>query len=106
LSAVTIQTCVKHFATHKGYGFSSINKTRRLPSEKNAWAKATARLTVERQAAVLNLIAAATTTTLTGVRPLAGGSSHLQEATHDRPIIRILQKTCANQSMKDAMCNP
>jgi hypothetical protein len=72
----------------------------------NMWAKAATRLIVERQAAVLNLIAATTTTTLTGVRPLAGGSSHLQEATRDRPIIRILQKTCASESMKDAMCDP
>jgi hypothetical protein len=70
------------------------------------WAKAAARLTVEQQAAVLDLIAAATMTTLVGVRPLAGGSSHLQEATHDRPIIGILQKTCASESMKDVMCDP
>jgi hypothetical protein len=37
-------------------GFSSINKTRRPPSEKNTWVKAAARLTVERQAAILDLI--------------------------------------------------
>jgi hypothetical protein len=61
--------------------------------------KATARLTVDRQAAVLDLSVA-------GVRPLAGGSSHLQEATRDRPIIGILQKTCASKLMKDAMCDP
>jgi hypothetical protein len=35
LERVTIQTCVKHFATRRGHGFSSINKTRRPPSEKN-----------------------------------------------------------------------
>jgi hypothetical protein len=74
----------------RGHEFSSINKTRRLPSEKNSWAKAAARLTVERQAAVLDRSAAITMTTLAGVRPLAGGSSHLREATHDRPIIGIL----------------
>jgi hypothetical protein len=82
------------------------NKTQRPPSEKNTWAKAAARLIVERQAAVLNLIAATTTTMLAGVRPLAGGSSHLQEATRNRPIIGILQKTYASESMKDAMCDP
>jgi hypothetical protein len=70
------------------------------------WAKAAARLTVEWQAAVLNLSAAITTTMLAGVRPLAGGSSHLRDATRDRPIIGILQKTCARELMKDAMCNP
>jgi hypothetical protein len=70
------------------------------------WAKAVARLTVKRQAAVLDLSEAITTTTLVGVRPLAGGSSHLQEATRDSPIIGILQKTCARESMKDAMYDP
>jgi hypothetical protein len=43
---------------------------------------------------------------LAGVRPLAGGSSHLQEATRDSPIIEILQKTYTRESMKDAMRNP
>jgi hypothetical protein len=62
--------------------------------------KATARLTVERQVAVLDLSAATTTTTLAGV------SSHLQEATRDRPITVTLQKTCASESMKDAMRGP
>jgi hypothetical protein len=66
-----------------------INKTRRLPSGRSAWAKAKARLTLERQAAVLDL-SAATTTMLAGVRPLVGGSSHLQWVTHDRPIIGVL----------------
>jgi hypothetical protein len=83
-----------------------INKTRRLPSEKNTSAKAATSLTVERQAAILDLSKAITTTTLVGVRPLAGGSSHLREATRNRPIIGILQKTCARESMKDAMCDP
>jgi hypothetical protein len=69
------------------------------------WAKAEARLTVERQAAVANL-SAATTTTPVGVRPMAGGSSHLQGVTRDRPIIGLLQKTYAIESMKDAMRCP
>jgi hypothetical protein len=73
---------------------------------KNTSAKAATRLTVERQAVVLDLSEAITTTMLAGVRPLAGGSSHLQEATHDRPIIRILQKTYARESMKDTMRDP
>jgi hypothetical protein len=90
----------------RGHGFSSVNKTRRPPSKKNTWAKVAASPTVERQAAVLDLSEAITTTTLTGVRPLAGGSSHLQEATRDSPIIGILQKTCARESMKDAMRAP
>jgi hypothetical protein len=64
-------------ATRRGHGFSSINKTRHPPSEKNTWAKAAARLIVERQAAVLDLSAAITMTMLAGVKPLAGGSSHL-----------------------------
>jgi hypothetical protein len=105
-SVTMIQTCVKHFAMRRRHGFSSINKTRRPRSEKNTWVKAVARLTVERQAAVLDLSAAITTTTLAGVRPLAGGNSHLQEATRDRPIIEILQKTCTSESMKDTMCDP
>jgi hypothetical protein len=88
------------------HGFSSINKTQHLPSEKNAWVKAAARLTVERQAAILNLSVATTTTMLAGVRPLAGGSSHLHEATRERPIIGILQKTCTSELTKDAMCDP
>jgi hypothetical protein len=83
------QTCVKHFVTHRGLGFSLINKTRRLPSGRSAWAKAEARLTVEWLAAVLDL-SAATTTTPAGVKPLVGGSSHLQGVTCDRPIIGLL----------------
>jgi hypothetical protein len=79
-----------------------ISKTRHLPTGRNAWAKAEARLTAERQAVVLDL-SAATITTLAGVRPLAGGSSHLQEVTRDRPIIGLLQKICASKSMKAAM---
>jgi hypothetical protein len=108
-----IQTCAKHFATRKEHGSSSINKTRRQPSEKNTWAKAAARLTVERQAAVLDFNEAITMTTLVEVRPLAGGSSHLQEATRDNliiPTIGMLKayplKTCARKSMKDTMRNP
>jgi hypothetical protein len=45
-------------------------------------------------------------TTPAGVRPLAGGSSHLQWVTHDRPIIGLLQKTYASESMKDVMRGP
>jgi hypothetical protein len=52
-------------------------------------------------------------TTLVEVRPLAGGSSHLQEATRDNliiPTIRILKtyplKTYARKSMKDTMRDP
>jgi hypothetical protein len=108
-----IQTCAKHFTTCREHGSSSVNKTRRQPSEKNTWAKAVARLTVERQAAVLDINEAITTTTLVEVGPLAGGSSHLQEATRDNliiPTIRILKtypsKTYARKSMKDAMRDP
>jgi hypothetical protein len=77
--------------------------------EKNTWAKVAASLIVERQAAVLDLNEAITTTMLVEVRPLAGGSNHLQEATHDNliiPTIGILKKTCARKSMKDAMRDP
>jgi hypothetical protein len=70
-----------------------ISKTRCLPSGRSAWARAEARLTAERQAAVLDL-SVATITMLAEVRLLAGGSSHLQEVTRDRPIISLLQKTC------------
>jgi hypothetical protein len=44
-----------------------------------------------------------TTTTLAGAKPLAGGNSHLQEVTRDRPIIGLLRKTCASTLMKAAM---
>jgi hypothetical protein len=60
-------------------------------------------------AAILDLNEAITTTTLVEVRPLARGSSHLQEATRDNliiPTIGILKKTCARKSMKDAMRDP
>jgi hypothetical protein len=67
------------------------------------WARAGARLTAEWPAVVLNPSPATTTTTLVGARPLEGGSSHLQEVTHDRPIINLLQKTCGSTSMKVAM---
>jgi hypothetical protein len=43
---------------------------------------------------------------LAGVRLLAGGSSHLQEVTRDRPIIGLLQKTCASISMRATMRGP
>jgi hypothetical protein len=86
----------------RGLRFSLISKTRRLPSGRSAWAKAEARLTAEWQAVVLDL-SAATTTTLAGVRLLTGGSNHLQEVTRDKPIIGLLQKTCASASMKAAM---
>jgi hypothetical protein len=51
-------------------------------------------------------LSAATMTTLAGVRPLAGGSSHLQGVTRDRPITGLLQKTYASESMKSAMRGP
>jgi hypothetical protein len=82
-----------------------ISKTRRLPSGRSAWARAKARLTAERQAAILDL-SAATTTTLAGVTLLAGGNSHLLEVTRDRPIIGLLQKACASASMKAVMHGP
>jgi hypothetical protein len=100
-----IRMCVKHFVTCRGPGFSLISKIRHLPSGKSAWVKAEARLIAERQAAVLNL-SAATTTTLAGVRLLVGGGSHLQEVTRDRPIIGLLQKTCTSESMKAVMRGP
>jgi hypothetical protein len=58
---------------------------------------------------VLNINEAITATTLAEVRPLVGGSSHLQEATRNNLLIqtiRILKKTCAKKSMKDAMRDP
>jgi hypothetical protein len=91
------------------HGSSSIDKIQRQPSEQNTWAEATARLTVERQAAVLDLNEVITTTMLVEVRPLPGGSSHVQEATRDNliiPTIGILMKTCARKSMKYAMRDP
>jgi hypothetical protein len=91
---------------HRGLGFSLINKTRHLPLGRSAWVKAEARLIVERQAAVPDLSAATTMTTLAGVRPLAGGSSHLQGVTRARLIIGLLPKTCASESMKDTMRGP
>jgi hypothetical protein len=98
--------CVKHFFTRRGPGSSWISITRRLPSRRSAWARARARLIAERPAAVLDLSPATTMTTLAGVRPLEGGSIHLQGATRDRPIISLLQKTCASTSMKAAMRGP
>jgi hypothetical protein len=58
------------------------------------------RLTAERLAAALDIISA--TTTLAGVRPLAGGSSHRKEVIRDKPIINFLQRICASTSMKAA----
>jgi hypothetical protein len=82
-----------------------ISKTRCLLSGRSAWAKAEARLIAERQAAILDL-SAATTTTLVGVKLSAGGSSYLREVTRDRPITGLFQKTCASISMKAAMRGP
>jgi hypothetical protein len=104
-SAVTIRMCVKHFVTCRGPRFSLISQILHLLSGRSAWAKAEARLLAEWQAAVLDLNVA-TTITLVGVRPLAGGSSHLQGVTRDRPITSLLQKTCASTSMKAAMRGP
>jgi hypothetical protein len=95
--------CIKHFFTRSGLGSSWIIKTRRLPLGRSAWARAEARLTAERLVVILDLNLATTTTTPTGVRPLAGGSSHLQRVTRSRPITGLLQKTCASTSMKAAM---
>jgi hypothetical protein len=81
-----------------------ISKTRHLPSGRSTWAKAEARLTVIWQAAILDLSAATTTTTLEGVRPLVGGSSHLQGVTRDRPIISLFQKTCTNETKAKCTC--
>jgi hypothetical protein len=89
----------------RGPGSSWINKTRRLHLGRSAWARAEAKLIVEWHVAVLNL-SAATTTTAAGVRPLAGGSSHVQEVTRDKPIISVLQKTYASTSMKAMMRGP
>jgi hypothetical protein len=98
-----IQMCIKHFFTRRGPGSNWISKTRRLLSGRSAWVRVGARLTAERLAVVLDISPATTTTTLAGARPLAGGSSHLQGVTRDRPIIDLLQKTCASTSMKVEM---
>jgi hypothetical protein len=63
-----------------------------------------ARLTAERLAVVLDTSPA--TTTLAGVRSLAGGSSHRKGVIRDRPIIDFLQRTCASTSMKAATRGP
>jgi hypothetical protein len=65
-----------------------------------------ARLIAELLAVALDISPATTTTTLAGAKPLAGGSSHLQGVTRDRPIIDLLQKTCTSTSMKAAMRGP
>jgi hypothetical protein len=72
----------------------------------SAWARAAARATAERLADVLDLSPASTMTTLAGVRPLAGGSNHLQGVTRDRLTIGLLQKTCTSTSMKAATRGP
>jgi hypothetical protein len=61
-----------------------------------------ARLTEERLAGALNLSPATTTATLAGARLLVGGSSNLQGVNRDKPIIGLLQKTCASILMKAA----
>jgi hypothetical protein len=38
------------------------------------------------------------------VRPLVGGSSHLQGVTRDRPIISLFQKTCTNETKAKCTC--
>jgi hypothetical protein len=65
-----------------------------------------ARLTAEQLAVVLDISPATATTTLTEARPLAGGSSHLQGVTRDRPLIDLLQRTCASTLMKAATRGP
>jgi hypothetical protein len=95
---------VKHFFMRRGPGSSWISKTQLLLSGRSAWARVGARLTAERPAVVLDLSPATTTAMLVGAKSLAGGSSHLQGVTRDRPIIGLLQKTCASTSMKAAMC--
>jgi hypothetical protein len=92
-----------HYAQRAWIQLDQQNPASTLREE--GWAKAEARLTVERQAAVLNL-STATTTTLAGVKPLVGGSSHLQGVTRDRPTIDLLQKTYASESMKAVMRGP
>jgi hypothetical protein len=101
-----IRVFVKHFFMRRGPRSSWISKTQCLPSGRSAWARAGARLTAERLAAVLNLNLATTTTMPAGVRPLAGGSSHLQGVTRGRSISGLLQKTCASILMKAATHGP
>jgi hypothetical protein len=106
LERSNIRMCVKHFFTRRGSGSSWISKTRCLLSGRNAWVRVGARLTAERLADALDLSLASTTTTFAEARPLAGGSSHLQGIICDRPIISLLQKTCASTSMKAVMPGP
>jgi hypothetical protein len=101
-----IRMCVKHLFTCRGPGSNWISKTRHLLSGRSVWVRVGARLTAERLVVALDLSPATTTTTLAGARPLAGGSSHLQGVTRDRPIIDLLQKTCASTLMKAAMRGP
>jgi hypothetical protein len=67
----------------------------------SAWVRVEVRLTAERLAAILDTSSA--TTTLAGARLLAGGSSHRKGVIRGRPIIDLLQRTCASTSMKVAM---
>jgi hypothetical protein len=89
--------------TRRGPRSSWISKTQRVPSGRSAWARAGSRLTAERLAVILDLNPATTSTTLTRARPLAGGSSHLQGVTRDRPIISLLHETCVSTLMKIVM---
>jgi hypothetical protein len=85
-------------------GSSWISTTWRPPLGRSAWVRVGARLTAELLEAVLDTSSA--TTTLVGVRPLAGGSSHRKGVIRDRPIIDFLQMTCASISMKVVMRGP
>jgi hypothetical protein len=93
-----IRKCVKHSFMRRGLGSSWINTTRRPPSGRSAWVRVEVRLIAEWLVVVLDTSSA--TTTLAGARPLAGGSSHCKGVIRDRPIIDLLQRTCASTSMK------
>jgi hypothetical protein len=98
------QKCIKHSFTRRGLGSSWISTTRRPPSGRSAWVRVEVRFTAERLAAILDTSSA--TTTLAGAKPLAGGSSHRKGVIRDRPIIDLLQRTCASTSMKVATREP
>jgi hypothetical protein len=93
-----IRKCVKHFFMRRGLGSSWISTTQRPPSGRSAWVRVEVRLTAERLAPVLDTSSAMTT--LAGARLLAGGSSHRKGVIRGRPIIDLLQRTCASTSMK------
>jgi hypothetical protein len=99
-----IRKCVKHSFMRRGLGSSWINTTRRPPSGRSAWVRVEVRLIAEWLVVVLDTSSA--TTTLAGARPLAGGSSHCKGVIRDRPIIDLLQRTCASTSMKVATRGP